>query len=331
MQSIRLIEVLNRICNDLQLSALVNCLSPIINRQNAQFHDLKKHFNELVFKARDGLAFLSRDPDADLILNELGIKAALDSQAIGRLVYILQSKASIDQVWGNAVEMMDIQAFYATLVATLRLQGTMSVSVEKARMLGLQKDESVVELELLPIDPNGFKIQRLEAILPLIDDLFKQLCTIYGQPEESPKILYMDSGSGIIIGLKGTGKIIDALRNLFLSIWEKIRFRKQDDIEKNLEVIDSSLDVLEKIKNGQSSGSLSNEDAFRLKHLVVKDVLGLLENGASLRELQKPEFVENRKLLTDMATVKFLSDKPKTEVKVIDNTLNDTPPASTGI
>jgi hypothetical protein len=315
MQFVRFIELSNDIYKKLYVRELIDCLLPIVNPtgNNIPLQSHKTKFHDLVFMARDNLAFLSQDQETKLMLEGLGLSNAFNSNFIGRLLVIFQIRDTRDALRNTSSDLADILTFFSTLRAFQQLCNSMETLIAKPRVAGLEANEASIEFEVLELGLKGFDLERLEAILPLIDTLFKQLCIVYEEKEASPRILYMDSGSGLIIALKGPEKIIDAIRKLFLAVWDKIRFKKYEDLNKKLETIDSSLEVLDKIKQKEASGSITPEDSARLNHLITDSVFGLFEKGTSLREIQKAETFENRKLLTDMVEVKYLTDKPKAE------------------
>jgi hypothetical protein len=253
------------------------------------------------------MAFMVRDQDAAKLLSELGVLAAFDGNRISRMLVTLQSKATADQIWNSAYEMGELQMFYLNARATVQLESAVSANIQKPRISGLGPDESTIEFEVVDVGAPGFDIQRIEKILPLIDGLYQEVCQAYELPQDPPRILYMDSGSGLIICLKGAAKPIESLRKLIFQIWDKVRYQKLEDLSKNLEAVDASLDVLDKIRKREASGSLPPEEAARLKHLIAANAIELFGTGTSLRELQRAEVVENRKLLEDKVSVKLLT------------------------
>ena len=313
MQSVRFIELLNDIYKRLFIAELVKLLRPVVEvpvtTPNFNLNGPRASFNETIFRARDNLAFLNQDDETKAMLSSMGLLEAFDAQLIGRLLVIFQTKPSRDDLHKSTHDFSELMNFFATLKAVQRLKNSMVSLISEPRMSGLAPGEMSIEFEVLDLGAKSFDLERIETILPLIDDLFQQLCRVYEIEPASPKIMYMDSGSGLIIGLKGADKVITAIQSLFLTFWEKIRFQKFDEIDRKLETIGSSLDVLEKINVRRTSGSITEEDAKRLSHLITNDVLQLFENGASLREIQKAETIENRKLLTDKVTVKLLTNR----------------------
>jgi hypothetical protein len=118
----------------------------------------------------------------------------------------------------------------------------------------------------------------------------------------------MDSGSGLTIGIKGDLKVIDSVKRLFITIWDKIRYRKQEEFKKSLEALDSSLDVLCRIKEKQDAGTIDAGEAARLKHVIINGAVELLQAGTNLQELQSAEVVDNEALLIQLVTPKYLTE-----------------------
>ncbi|SDS32131.1 Outer membrane receptor proteins, mostly Fe transport [Opitutus sp. GAS368] len=113
-----------------------------------------------------------------------------------------------------------------------------------------------------------FTKAEISAVLPDIKEFYVQIARLYKLDENLVKIAFVDSGSPLVISIKGDGRVIDAMRKCFEAIWERVRFFKDQGIERKIELLDKSVDLLGKISDGEKDGSLTPEDALRIITLL---------------------------------------------------------------
>lgn len=267
----------------------------------------KEAFQILLFRAREAYHVLSLDKEVAEVMDSIGFAQAFDHELVARMIHSFHKFGSRNTLRSDLPSASDLFFLYYRLESLNRFIDGIRKHIFDSRKRGVQPGESTLAFEVMDLNQPGFSFDRLEEILPEIRLLYVELCTIFDVSEKGLRILYLDSGSGLTINIKGDAKIVDSMRRLFISVWDKIRFRKTEDFTRSLEALDSSLDILEKINEKKSRGVINDEDARRMSHLVSAHTLSLFEKGATLREIQKNETISNQALLLNNVQVKYLT------------------------
>lgn len=138
------------------------------------------------------------------------------------------------------------------------------------------EEESTLRLEILDFQASGIKLTRLRIVIESLENIYNSLISISGLKGDSPRIVFIQSGSNIVLEIKGAAKIIDALSDLFFRVVDSIRFRKYDRIDREIETSNKLLELFEKF------AKKSPDEAKILQDKIVKDIIMLSNNGVSM-------------------------------------------------
>lgn len=309
MNSTRFIEIAQEVSTKTLTPELVQLIKPLIypSGGNISLQPIRDKFIQLVFNAREAYYNLAQDSEISEVMNSLGYTAAFDANLVSRLLHSFHSNGDLETYRKNLFQTSDLFFFYFRLESLLTFIRGLNKLIVRPRNSGVGPEEAAIAFEVLDLGQTGFSFERLEEIFPIIHKLYNELCRLYDVSDTSLRLLYLDSGSPLIVCIKGDGKIIDAIRKLFIAIWDKVRFRKLDDFERKLESFDKTFEVLEKINSKRDEGVITSEDALRFSHLIATSACELLSKGANLREIQKTEHLNNRALLMQTVETKYLT------------------------
>lgn len=289
MQLTRYLEVAKKIRDDAQLVRIVDELRRLIQtNENAEISVTRNAFQSLLLKSRESLIFLRQEQDANAILNELRIEDVFGEANVARFLTAFHAAGDFQNFRGRIPDFAALCHFYNTLKSFITSLEALDKLVGCPRLKSVRAEEAVLQFELLEIGKTGFSIERLGDVLPDIKEFYVQVARLYQSDELALRIAYVDSGSPLMIAIKGDSKVIDAMRKCFESIWDRVRFSKETRAEKKIELLDKSVDLLEKIHSREKDGSLTPEDSLRIRTMLVGSVTGLIAKGTATKETYEP-------------------------------------------
>jgi len=158
---------------------------------------------------------------------------------------------------------------------------------------------SVENAEILSItleSTNNPSLKTLEEVLGDIRDIYSVLERLAGSQADL-EIVSIQSGSGININLKGSGELLKEFRLLLAEVWNRVRFKAQDEQIANNNVLLSTLTVLKEIEKRGKEKALSPEEAEAMKRTVLKSSVRLINAHALPTGQSGVEVIDNAKLL----------------------------------
>ena len=120
------------------------------------------------------------------------------------------------------------------------------------------------------------------------------------------KIRHLDSGSDLRVGIQASKTIAEILTLLFKEFWDKIKYRKFEDLDRKLDCLSKGLTFTATVKQQIENKVIDEETGNILKHRVLSKMTTLIEIGAMLPSNEVSEKVDQRKLLAEKKGVKLL-------------------------
>ncbi|HCR77540.1 MAG TPA: hypothetical protein DIW37_14275 [Chryseobacterium sp.] len=143
--------------------------------------------------------------------------------------------------------------------------------------------------------------ERLVMILQSIDSFYKSLAIILDCDQNDLSVIAIDSGSDKSFDFLGAAKVVSAVKELIIELWDRVVFYKEKKLHERIELISQSLPVIEKIKSMEDSGSLAKEQGELLRRNILSGTKNFLNAGAILPEFSYHNVNEPRKLMTPEA------------------------------
>ena len=158
--------------------------------------------------------------------------------------------------------------------------------------------ETFISFELVGIAAETTPLARLAKATAFAEEAYETVCRVYKtEGSGTLAVVKVESGSSIRIDCKGLGEPIKHLKDLILEAWHKLRHKRAEEVLVNNEAVLGSLAAIEQINLRVADGSLSPEEAEKLRRMIIASVCGLFECGALIAEIPSQETVENTKLL----------------------------------
>src|SRR5712664_430580 len=151
--------------------------------------------------------------------------------------------------------------------------------------------------QILPTKRMTFLIRELDkptltlkdfgSIIGDIESLFQAILKIDGASTSDLVVVALDSGSEKSIDVVGIAAAVDKLSTFLLEVWDRVRFARSSKLRASIKTTSEGIALLNELKACQEKGSLSAEEAEKLKRVLLKGVDDLFVKGVYTREMQE--------------------------------------------
>lgn len=138
---------------------------------------------------------------------------------------------------------------------------------------------------------------RLVNLLESIDGLYSACAVTMGEAGGDLAVVSCDSGSDKSFDFLGAAKVVECVKDVILSFWNKVVYFREDKTGKQLEVIANSLPILERIAELRDKGKLEPERAEILKRQVVASITKFAAAGVTIPEIAEFTVFNPRQLM----------------------------------
>ena len=282
----------------------------------------------------------NRPPDHDKILDLLNAthevsRVRATVLAHPSAVQVLEAfnlSEIVDETWpvrlssvtGGGERDVDLmQELHNLLIGTIRQWSMMLACVEPVQKLTTPPEVAAEKDfdEILTIDIRSEKeitVDSLSKVFMHASELYEGIARLMGITQgDRLQVIYVASGSSQRFDLRGLGEPIKRLKELIMELWQQIRYQRFEEAHRNNNVILNSLTVLEKIEAQRKKNALNDNEAELLRTQIFKSTMGLLDQGALIREIPPVETVQNQQLLEDRQQ-RLLPAPPETGTKAGD-------------
>jgi len=161
---------------------------------------------------------------------------------------------------------------------------------------------------------------RLTSALGAISELYSVVATIEKESESDLIVIACDSGSDKSFDFLGLSKLIEEVKEIIFSIWDRVVFHRQRQTSNGLALISDSLPILEKIAQLEKDGAIEKEQAAILKKKIISGTTKFIEAGIVIPELESVSSHSPRQL---MKPEPKLLVSPSSKPKLIDSESNE--------
>lgn len=182
---------------------------------------------------------------------------------------------------------------------------------------GEKVPEDILSFEIRYVENHKPTIADLSKATELLQQLYTAVARIYGKPtEERLAIVKVESGSSIRIDCKGVAELVKHLKDFFIEAWNKLRYKRAEEVAINNKAVLSTLAVMDEIDAREKKGSLAPEEAERIRKDMLHATFGLFERCALLSDIPERETVDNTRLLSSFNPKLLPAPEPKPAEKV---------------
>lgn len=138
---------------------------------------------------------------------------------------------------------------------------------------------------------------RLVTVLQSVNGLYETCAVITGGDSDPLTVVACDSGSDKSFDFLGAAKVIECVKDLLLSMWDRVVYFRERKVHERLQLVAESLPIMERIASMQENGSLAPEQAELLRRGVAKGVEQFLQSGAITPEINRSSSYDPRRLM----------------------------------
>jgi len=306
MQTLQFTHALRQIVLATQADQLVGFLSRFLAKGNFNITDQDRQtFSILLFESRVAIAELLKAEDTGKIVKALGVDEIYEPPRLARMLAAMTNQGQAAGIWQNNDYYREFFSFNNTIEWLIKVEKACSQLLEKDK-LGETKPEEVVEIELADYEGTSVEIQRVTKLFDLLSNLHTNLARVLGIGDAQLKVVILDSGSNLLVGLKTAVDIVKLISGLFKEIWDKIKYGRFEDFDRKIDSISKGLTVTAVIQQQIENKTLDEETGNNLKYRILADMTTLVGIGAMLPATELSEQVDRERLLTEKRGIKLL-------------------------
>lgn len=167
--------------------------------------------------------------------------------------------------------------------------------------------------------------ERLVLVLQSIDGLYRACACLAGEQETGLSVESCDSGSDKAFDFLGAAKIVESVKEIILSFWDRVVYFREDKTGRRLELVAQSLPILDQIGAMKEAGKLEPERAELLKRQVVDSISKFGAAGATIPEIDRATFQNPRQLMRPEPKLLVEPKHPQSEPSMKEEPGDDTP------
>jgi hypothetical protein len=138
---------------------------------------------------------------------------------------------------------------------------------------------------------------RLILALQSVEGLYRACANFMGQPGNDLSVIACDSGSDKSFDFLGDAKIVDGVKKVILSFWDKVVYFRENKTGRSLELVAKSLPILEEVDLKRGAGRLQPEQAELIKRQLIDSVTKFATAGVTIPEIEGFTVYNPRQLL----------------------------------
>lgn len=192
-----------------------------------------------------------------------------------------------------------IKFFQEHLPKLLSLVERESDGISESRKKGKErKGSGLSRLSLTVIEDHQLSSpERLVLALESIDGLYRACAQLVDESEGDLCVIACDSGSDKSFDFLGVAKVVECVKQVILSFWDKIVYFREDKTGRRLELVAQSLPILDEIASMKESGKLEPERAELIKKQVIESVTKFAAAGVTIPEIENFTVFDPRQLM----------------------------------
>jgi hypothetical protein len=141
--------------------------------------------------------------------------------------------------------------------------------------------------------------KRVIETLEAVQLLYESVAILNDQKNEQQMVLLAcDSGSDKSFDLLGIAKLVEAVKEIILSLWDRVVFFREQKMGAKLELVANSLPIIEKISEMQKAGHLEPEQAEILRRNISLGAQKFINAGATIPEIEGHSHFNPRQLMS---------------------------------
>jgi hypothetical protein len=138
---------------------------------------------------------------------------------------------------------------------------------------------------------------RLVLALQSVGGLYRACASFLGQQGNDLCVVGCDSGSDKAFDFMGTAGIVECVKQVLLSYWDKVVSFRDDKTGRYVELIAKSLPIIDEVELMRESGKLEPEQAEIIKRQLTDSIMKFASAGVTIPEIEEFTVYSPRHLL----------------------------------
>lgn len=139
--------------------------------------------------------------------------------------------------------------------------------------------------------------ERLIEVLESVDTLYRMCSTMNGVPPEGLCVIACDSGSDKSFDFLGLAKVIECVKEIILSMWDRVVFYKERQLSERIGLVSQTLPIFGELEKLAEAKALEPEQIELVRRGLVAGISKFMESGATIPEVEKFTHYNPRKLM----------------------------------
>jgi hypothetical protein len=286
-------RILARIDDELQLAALIEMSTFLLEPGTRTFTESKATFTDLLWTVRERFAALATESQVADIMMRMGLADQFATANMTELLTTIQNNNDALQLQNQPHMYALVERLRSATNAAHRLRLAFDHLVTEPRQDTVGVDEYVIELRVYDLDKEGPSPSQLSEILQVVADLYAAVLELYPDASAAFRVAYLDSGSDLLLAFKGAVHIIQELKRL-LEEWRRLQELGLDTMARESGLIDQWLTMLSKVKAMEESHTLDAGRARHIKARVLQRLDALTLYGVAIEDGRVSEIETHR-------------------------------------
>lgn len=201
---------------------------------------------------------------------------------------------------GNVYAVLQSERFFRNhmpkLLSLLSREGDQVPEPKKKGQQAMQ--DSVARLSITIIEEcQPSSPERLVLALESIDGLYRACAQFLNESEADLCVVACDSGSDKSFDFLGVAKIVECVKQVILSFWDKVVYFREDKTARRMELVAQSLPILDQVAEMKKAGNLEPERAELIRRQVIESVTKFGNAGVTIPEIENFTVYNPRQLM----------------------------------
>ena len=138
---------------------------------------------------------------------------------------------------------------------------------------------------------------RVTKAIDSVTSMYEGVAVLLNRSESDLIIASCDSGSDKIFDFAGLSDVVEKVKEIIESVWDRVVFHRERKTSESLDLIAKGLPLFEQLAELENDQKLAPEHAQLIRNKITQGVVGFLETGSFIPELKKRMFVDPAKIL----------------------------------
>lgn len=247
-------------------------------------------------------------PVAELLgaLRQYSLYAHKYNGAAKRLAHILDlSNLENPKLWSELINLENQPVIYSSL-RDLRFaidylpKIIEMVEPEPSDVIqhAINNGKSLLSVVIIEEDNRFSSPARLSNVLESVQLLYEACAIMNEMVPEGLSVVACDSGSDKSFDFLGVAKVIECVKEVILSLWDRVVFFRERKFSERIDLIAKSLPVIDRIGELEQDKKLGPEQAEILRRNIFEGVHKFTESGAIIPEIEERTHYNPRLLMS---------------------------------